>query len=299
MKSEPSPGPPDHGRPVAPRISGALWPLGLDEVTLTDGFWGELNRLNALSVIPHCLQWIRRVGTMDNFLPPQQRPNPERRGVLFTDSDAYKVIEALVWEVGRVGCPESERQLRTLTEYVGRAIEVDGYINTHWGAYSDREPYSDLQMGHELYCMGHLIQAGVARLRTHGPDPLTELARRAADHVCRWFGPGGTPAVDGHPEIEVALVELYRSTGEPRYLQTAQAMIERRGRGLLGEGMFGAAYYQDDIPVRDAEVLRGHAVHTHKPGGQPHGEPPAGHHPNGLDHTWTESGQTPILSTIV
>lgn len=116
---------------MAPRISGALRPLGLDEVTLTDGFWGELNRLNALSVIPHCLQWIRRVGTMDNFLPPQQRPKPERRGVLFTDSDAYKVIEALVWEVGRVGSPESERQLRTLTEYVGRAIEVDGYINTH------------------------------------------------------------------------------------------------------------------------------------------------------------------------
>jgi hypothetical protein len=115
-------------------------------------------------------------------------------------------------------------------------------------------------MGHELYCMGHLIQAGVARLRTHGPDPLTELARRAADHVCRRFGPDCASAVDGHPEIEVALVELYRSTGEQRYLRTAQAMIERRGHGLLGQGMFGAAYYQDDTPVRGAEVLRGHAV---------------------------------------
>jgi len=258
---EPSPGPADHGRPVAPRRSGALRPLGLDEVILSDGFWGELQRLNALSVIPHCLQWMRRVGTVDNFLPPEQRPKPERRGVLFTDSDAYKVIEALAWEVGRVGSPEAERQLNELTESIGRAMETDGYLNTYWGAYSDRERYTDLRMGHELYCIGHLIQAGVARLRTHGRDPLTELARRAADHVCRRFGPDcAPPAMDGHPEIEVALVELYRSTGEQRYLQTAQEMIERRGRGLLGEGIFGAAYYQDDIPVRDAEVMRGHAV---------------------------------------
>ena len=253
-------GPASHGRPVAPRTPGPLKPFGLDDVVLSGGFWGNLQSLNAETVIPHCLQWIRRVGTVDNFMPPQQRPTPERRGVLFTDSDAYKVAEALAWEVGRAGSPEPERQLNELTDYIGRAMEADGYINTYWGAYSDRERYSDLQMGHELYCMGHLIQAGVARLRTHGPDPLTELARRAADHVCRRVGPEYAPAVDGHPEIEVALVELYRSTGEQRYLRTAQTMIERRGRGLLGEGMFGAAYYQDDVPVRDARVLRGHAV---------------------------------------
>ena len=76
-------------------------------------------------------------------------------------------------------------------------MEADGYINTYWGAYSDRKRYTDLQMGHELYCMGHLIQAGVARLRTHGPDPLTELARRAADHVCRRFGPDCAPPSTG------------------------------------------------------------------------------------------------------
>lgn len=250
-----------HGRPVAPRTAGALKPLGLDEVVLTEGFWGRLQRLNAVSVIPHCLEWIRRVGTVDNFLPPQRRPSPERRGVLFTDSDAYKVAEALAWEAGRGGSPELERQLQELTEIIGHAMEADGYINTYWGAFSGRERYTDLPMGHELYCMGHLIQAGVARLRTHGDDALTELARRAADHVCERFGPDGpSPALDGHPEMEVALVELYRSTGEPRYLQAAKAMIERRGHGLLGEGMFGGAYYQDDIPVRDAEVLRGHAV---------------------------------------
>ena len=258
--SESSPGPAGHGRPVAPRTPGPLKPLGLDDVVLSGGFWGNLQHLNAETVIPHCLQWIRRVGTVDNFMPPQRRPKPERRGVLFTDSDAYKVAEALAWEVGRADSPERERQLNELTESIGRAMEADGYINTYWGAYSDRERYTDLQMGHELYCMGHLIQAGVARLRTHGPDPLTELARRAADHVCRRFGPDCASAVDGHPEIEVALVELYRSTGEQRYLRTAQAMIERRGHGLLGQGMFGAAYYQDDTPVRGAEVLRGHAV---------------------------------------
>src|SRR5690625_1813340 len=117
-------------------------------------------------------------------------------------------------------------------------------------------------MGHELYNFGHLMQAAVARLRIgRGQDDLlVQIALRAADHVCEMFGPLGIQSVGGHPEVEVALVELYRATGTERYLKQASLFIERRGRGVLKDFEFGRSYFQDDIPVREATVLRGHAV---------------------------------------
>jgi len=251
-----------HGRPVSPRRAGVLRPLAIDQVALAPGgFWGALQRRNAETTIPHAERWIERVGTVENFLPPAERSVPQRRGVLFTDSDAYKVLEAMAWEGGRARDPGLERRTARLTAIVERAVEDDGYVNTYWGAYEARDRYSDLQMGHELYCHGHLIQAAVAAARTGGPQSLVRAGVAAADHVCREFGPGGPrEAICGHPEIELALVELYRVRGDERCLQTAAAMIERRGRGLLGEGPFGRAYYQDDLPVREAAVMRGHAV---------------------------------------
>ncbi|NUR87388.1 MAG: glycoside hydrolase family 127 protein, partial [Nonomuraea sp.] len=130
----------------------------------------------------------------------------------------------------------------------------DGYLNTRWSG----ERYSDLEWGHELYCYGHLVQAGVARLRTHGEDGFTALVRRAADHVGDRFMEGTRTC--GHPVLEMALVELYRATGAERYLELARRLVERRGLPALGEIPFGRAYFQDDQPVRQATVLRGHAV---------------------------------------
>jgi DUF1680 family protein len=95
-------------------------------------------------------------------------------------------------------------------------------------------------------------------LRTHGEDRLTEVVKRAADHVCRRFME--TTETCGHPVIEMALVELYRATGTERYLEMARRFVERRGLPALQEIPFGRAYFQDDVPVRQAQVFRGHAV---------------------------------------
>ena len=78
--------------------------------------------------------------------------------------------------------------------------------------------------------------------------------------MCDTFGDGGIERVGGHPEVELGLAELARLTGEQRYLDQAATFVERRGRGTLGEIQFGPAYFQDDIPIRDATVFRGHAV---------------------------------------
>ncbi|WP_394367353.1 glycoside hydrolase family 127 protein [Changpingibacter yushuensis] len=100
------------------------------------------------------------------------------------------------------------------------------------------------------------------RLRTgHSPDdPLAALAIRVADHLCSVFGPDGIQAVDGHPEIEVALVELHRATGVQKYLDQARLFVERRGHRTLADIEFGRRYFQDEVPVRETKTLHGHAV---------------------------------------
>src|SRR4051812_8778882 len=248
------------GRPVAP-AAGVWRPLGIGDVRITSGFWADRQRLNGTAIIRHCERWVEAMGWTGNFDAAVEGRLPrDRRGREFSDSDVYKLIEAMAWEVGRTGDREMDRRLRALVDRIAPVQEPDGYLNTMFGRPGQAPRYSDLQWGHELYCFGHLIQAAVARGRTGGDDLLVEVAIRAADHVCEAFGPDGIASVDGHPEIELALAELTRYTGDRRYLEQARLFVERRGHGVLGDIELGAAYYQDDVPVREAAVLRGHAV---------------------------------------
>jgi DUF1680 family protein len=251
---------PTGGRPVVPP-PGERRPLGLDEIALTGGLWGRLQDTNAAATLDHCEEWMERLGWIANFdRVAAGTTAPDRPGWPFSDSEVYKLMEALAWEHGRTGSATADAALRRLTARVAAAQDADGYLNTCFGHGEQRPRYSDLEEGHELYSTGHLLQAAVARVRTVGEDDLVRVARRAADQVCAAFGPDGRAAVCGHPEIEVGLAELGRALGEPRYLDQAALFVERRGHGLLRPGPFGAAYFQDDEPVRTATVWRGHAV---------------------------------------
>jgi len=250
----------DRGRPVAPS-SGRWRPLGLGEVSIDGGFWADLQQLNATTMIGHCEAWVERMGWIGNFdAAVEGRLPQDRRGREFSDSEIYKLLEAMSWEVGRTGDQAMDFRLCALVARVAPVQEADGYLNTKFGRPGQGPRYGDLQWGHELYCFGHLIQAGVARARTHGADELVRVAVRAADHVCDVFGADGNPGVCGHPEIEVALVELYRLTGERRYLDQARLFVDRRGHGVLGDIELGRQYFQDDQPVRETTVMAGHAV---------------------------------------
>ena len=144
---------------------------------------------------------------------------------------------------------------------VQAAQRPDGYINSFVQVLGGNSEYRDLQWGHELYTMGHMFQAAVAWHRGVGDDRLLDVSRRAADHIDRAMGPkSGREAIDGHPEIEMALVELFRVSGEQRYLDLARRFIDLRGHGMLGEGRFGSSYWQDHRPVREAPTVAGHAV---------------------------------------
>ena len=248
------------GRPVVPR-HGRLDPLGLAEVELTGGYWGELQQRNRRAILPHIEHWLERTGWLGNFDAAREGRLPrDRTGREFSDSEVYKCLEAMAWEFGRGDDPQLQARFDAIVARVAAAQEPDGYLNTHFGRPGQAPRWSDLELGHELYCIGHLIQAAVARVRTGHVDLLVQVARGAADHVCAVFGEDGIGSVDGHPEIEAALVELYRVTGIGRYLDQARLFVNRRGHHVLDEGEFGREYFQDDMPVRDAEVFRGHAV---------------------------------------
>jgi DUF1680 family protein len=232
---------------------------------ITGGFWHTRQQVNATVSIPAGAQWLERAGNLANLRLAAGLTSGEYRGDLpFLDSDVYKWLEAVAWlladgDGGEAGSALAARR-DEIIGLLAAAQRPDGYLQSWFQVARPLPPYTDLQWGHELYCAGHLIQAAVAHARGTGRDDLLRIACGMAGHIDAALGPGGRPGVGGHPEIETALTELYRCTGEERYLRLAAHLLDQRGHGLLGDGRFGRAYWQDHVPVRHARKVAGHAV---------------------------------------
>ncbi|UFU06655.1 glycoside hydrolase family 127 protein [Ruania halotolerans] len=248
--------------PAIPRAStGQHRPLDLREVRLSsDGALGAWQQRNAEATIGHCITNLETSGVLDNFRRVIGDSDAEYRGFVFADSDLYKTIEAVAWEIARTGTTGWDGWLDDVIALVARVQEGSGYVVTWIQGVHPEKKFAELEWTHEMYVAGHMIQAGVALARAAGRDDLLTLARRFADLLDDRFGPGGDEGICGHPEIETALVELYRHTGERRYLTLAERMIDLRGTGLLKVGGLGATYFQDHAPVREARDAVGHAV---------------------------------------
>jgi DUF1680 family protein len=244
-----------------------LRPLGAPQVTITDGFWADRLRTNREATIPHGYDQLGRSGALGNLrlaagADGHYSAKTDTSGATFPflDSDVYKWLEAVGWELGRAPDAALSAAADEAIALVAAAQLPDGYVNSYVQVIGGGVPHVDLAWGHEFYCVGHLIQAAIAWHRALDDDRLLDIAVKAADRVDREFGPGARSGIDGHPGIEMALVELTRATGEPRYLTLAARMLELRGQGLLGAGRFGSEYWQDHAPVRDAATVAGHAV---------------------------------------
>lgn len=233
------------------------------------GFWRIRREVNARTSIPQGPGLLESAGNLHNLrlaasaseaLPDAAVEGAFQGAYPFVDTDVYKWLEAAAWQLAQGPSAQLEADVQRIISLVAAAQQPDGYLNTWFQLVRNGERYQDLRWGHELYCAGHLIQAAVAHHRATGRPELLDVARRFADHLDSVFGPPGSgrriDGIDGHPEVETALVELFRETGERRYLDLAGYFVDRHGHGLLG----GEAYCQDRVPLREATNVEGHAV---------------------------------------
>lgn len=201
---------------------GRLAPVPLAAVDIVeDSFLGERMRAGRVG-IPALLDRLEEHGVVDNFRRLATGTG-ERRGFWFSDSDLYKTMEATATSLESHNDPALRARLHEIADAVVSAQAPDGYLHTQF----EKERYQDVSWTHELYCAGHLIEAAIAYRRATEDDRLLSAATRLADHLATEFGPGLREQADGHPEVELALVSLYRATGNERYLDLARFFLER------------------------------------------------------------------------
>jgi len=197
--------------------------FGVDDVALDDPLLAPRRAASAAVGLPRLLDELESHGVVDNFRRLGARADPGRRGLWFTDSDLYKWMEAAAW----LG-PEAAPRLTAVVDAVVAVQRPDGYLNTWYVDERAGQRFTDLGGSHELYCAGHLMQAAVAHHRMAGDRRLLDAAVRFAGLLWDRFGPGGDlDATDGHPGVEMALVELARETGDGRWTVLARLLADR------------------------------------------------------------------------
>ena len=205
----------------------------LKKIRVTDPLFSHYAGMVAKKMIP--VQWEilngkqgqSRCFCIDNFRIAGGTLQGEHRGVVFGDTDAYKWLEAVAYCANN-GETEYIPEADELIEIIGQAQQPDGYLNTYFTVCHPELRWKNLTEGHELYSAGHLIEAAVAYYNATGKRRLLDIAAKFADLICQTFGDGEgqIPGYPGHQEIELALVKLWRVTGEERYLKTARFFLD-------------------------------------------------------------------------
>ena len=234
-------------------------PVG--NVRIDDEFFAPRREINRNETLISQHQHLVDTFRLRNFERVAGKFDGPYEGIFFNDSDVYKWLEAVAWAIASHS--DDSADLRRIADEViatiATAQDTNGYLNTYFSVDRVAERWSNLEVMHELYCAGHLIQAAIAHNRATGQSNLLDIATRFADLICDRFGPvaeGKQEQTDGHEEIEMALIELYRLTGNRTYLDQARFFIDLRGKGTIG----GKDYHQDKTPIRQQTKMVGHAV---------------------------------------
>ncbi len=236
----------------------SLTALPFQEVRIKDDFWSKRIRTNRTATLSANLHQCEITGRIRNFAIAGKLEKGKHKGLLYDDSDVYKVIEGIAYSLSDHRDAELEKRTDAIIDKIAAAQQPDGYLNTYYTLVKPEERWKNIRSGHELYCAGHLIEAAVAYQQATGKHKLLDVAIKLADHIDRTFGPGKKVDTSGHEEIELALIKLYRATKQKRYLKLAQFFLDVRGckdkRKLFGE------YAQDHKPIREQSEVVGHAV---------------------------------------
>ncbi|MFZ5859026.1 MAG: glycoside hydrolase family 127 protein [Chloroflexota bacterium] len=208
---------------------------------ITDGFWRDRLNVNARRAIFHQWDQLEASGCIENFRIAAGEVDGFREGWFFADSDAHKWLDAASRILASQPDPSADSatpdfysNLTTRTDefisLLARAQQPDGYLFTYNQIHFPGTRWTNLQIEHELYCHGHLIEAGVSHYEATGRADLLTIARRAADRIVDDFRGRDAKHTPGHEEIEIALLRLYQVTNEKSYLEMARQFIEQRGR---------------------------------------------------------------------
>lgn len=228
-------------------------------VRITDGFWAERRKTNVEKSIPTMLQLLEEHGAVDNFRRLTGAKKVPRQGPLYTDSDVYKWMEAVAYVLQSDSRPDLEAQFDQLTDIIVAAQEPSGYLNTYYQDDRKSKRFTEMDRGHELYCLGHMIEAAVAYYRATGKRKLLDASIRYADYLANDFGPDKRPLLAGHPNIEMALIELSRTTGNRRYIELAGYILHgERERLKLTPNQL--TYMFSGRPFTERTIMEGHAV---------------------------------------
>jgi DUF1680 family protein len=246
-------------------LNARLHPVPVQAVHLGDGFWSARRKVTTEKSLPTLLDLLEEHGVVDNFRRLSGRPDLPRKGPLYTDSDLYKWIEAASWALASNETSDADKQklsgdIESLASHIIAAQEPSGYLNTYFVGDKARLRFTDLPHSHEDYCLGHLIQAGIAYYRATGSRKLLDAGIRFADYVVDNFGPTKRPFVTGHPELEMALVELYRTTGQTRYLEFARYLFSGVEKDRLKLKESDMRYMFSGKPFTSHTEFEGHAV---------------------------------------
>ena len=256
--------------------------IPLRQVRITDDFWSPRQKLMTDVTIPYMEKILRdevpgaeKSHAISNFRMAAGEETGEFYGMVFQDSDVAKWLEAAAYSLALKWEDGLSRRVDDMTALIGRCQQPDGYLNTYFTVREPQNKWKNLLECHELYCAGHLLEAGVALHEAAGKEELLKICIRLADAICDRFET--EEGIPGHQEIEIGLLRLYHVTGNERYLSMALRFLDLRGQDpdwfkkhtLPHPGVhYGGydiepedtTYNQTDVPVRDQTVARGHAV---------------------------------------
>src|SRR5215469_11902746 len=232
-------------------------------VTIQSGFWGARREINVTKSVPTMHDLLEANGRMENFRRLAGKSSAPQRGPVYSDSDVYKWLEAAGFALQSGSQPDVLAQVDKIIADVMAAQEPGGYLGTYYVAErSSQRMLPEIQRGgHELYDIGHLLQAAVACYRATGDHRLLDVGLRFVDNfLLPSFGPrlDQKPIFSGHPEIELALIELYRTTGDKRHLDLAGYILH--GDDRIKVPHRGYVYHFCGIPFTSRTHLEGHAV---------------------------------------
>jgi uncharacterized protein len=219
-------------------LNARFHPVPVSAVKLTGGFWSVRSKLIVDRTLPMLRQALEERGVVENFLRVSGKKSGPRKGRQSSDADLYRWMEAAAWAIASPDTPPLTKQtlqsdMDMLIPVIADAQEADGYLDTYFTGDRARLRFTDPLHSREDYCLAHLLQAGIAYYRATGERKLLNIGLKFADDVVANFGPAGKPFIAAHPELIGAMVEVYRTVGETKYLEFARYLLSGTAREPL------------------------------------------------------------------